>query len=73
MYVDPARAASASVRCWRQLEEQLRAATAYRRPCWRPARPGRAVRLYERAGYAVRPAFGGYPDNGLSVFYGKAP
>ena len=30
-----------------------------------------AVRLYERGGYAVRGAFGGYPDNGLSVFYGK--
>ncbi len=30
-----------------------------------------AVRLYERCGYAVRSAFGGYPDNGLSVFYGK--
>ena len=30
-----------------------------------------AVRLYERAGYAPRGAFGGYPDNGLSVFYGK--
>jgi len=30
-----------------------------------------AVRLYERAGYARRGAFGGYPDNGLSVFYGK--
>jgi putative acetyltransferase len=31
-----------------------------------------AVRLYRRAGYVARPAFGGYPDNGLSVFYGKA-
>ena len=30
-----------------------------------------AVRLYERAGYRARRAFGGYPDNGLSVFYGK--
>jgi putative acetyltransferase len=30
-----------------------------------------AVRLYERCGYAVRGAFGGYPDNGLSAFYGK--
>jgi putative acetyltransferase len=30
-----------------------------------------AVRLYERCGYARRTAFGGYPDNGLSVFYGK--
>jgi putative acetyltransferase len=31
-----------------------------------------AVRLYERAGYHRRPAFAGYPDNGLSAFYAKA-
>jgi putative acetyltransferase len=31
-----------------------------------------AVRLYERCGYIERGAYGGYPDNGLSVFYGKA-
>ncbi len=31
-----------------------------------------AVRLYERCGYRRRDAFGGYPDNGLSLFYGKA-
>ena len=30
-----------------------------------------AVRLYERAGYRERGPFGGYPDNGLSVFYGR--
>ncbi len=30
-----------------------------------------AVRLYERASYTRRGPFGGYPDNGLSVFYGK--
>lgn len=30
-----------------------------------------AVRLYERCGYMPRGAFGGYPVNGLSVFYGK--
>lgn len=30
-----------------------------------------AVRLYERAGYRRRGAFGGYPDNGLSLFYEK--
>lgn len=27
-----------------------------------------AIRLYERCGYRRRAAFGGYPDNGLSVF-----
>ncbi len=31
-----------------------------------------AVRLYQRRGYAERGPFGGYPDNGLSVFFGKA-
>jgi putative acetyltransferase len=31
-----------------------------------------AVRLYERCGYRQRGPFGGYPDNGLSRFYGKA-
>ncbi len=30
-----------------------------------------AVRLYTRMGYAVRGPFGGYPDNGLSVFMEK--
>ncbi len=31
-----------------------------------------ALRLYQRCGYARRAAFGGYPDNGLSVFMAKA-
>jgi putative acetyltransferase len=30
-----------------------------------------AVGLYEGAGYRLRGAFGGYPDNGLSLFYEK--
>lgn len=30
-----------------------------------------AVRLYERCGYRRCAAFGGYPDNGLSLFYEK--
>ncbi|MBT9490065.1 MAG: GNAT family N-acetyltransferase [Rubrivivax sp.] len=30
-----------------------------------------AVRLYQRCGYVRRPAYGGYPDNGLSVFFEK--
>jgi putative acetyltransferase len=30
-----------------------------------------AVRLYERAGYRCRAAFGGYPVNGLSLFLEK--
>jgi putative acetyltransferase len=31
-----------------------------------------AIRLYERCGYRRRAAFGGYPDNGWSVFLRKA-
>ena len=31
-----------------------------------------AVRLYERNGYRRRTPFGGYPDNGLSLFYEKS-
>ena len=31
-----------------------------------------AIRLYQRCGYVRRGAFGGYADNGLSLFYGKA-
>jgi putative acetyltransferase len=31
-----------------------------------------AMRLYERSGYRRRGTFGGYPDNGLSVFYEKS-
>ena len=30
-----------------------------------------AVRLYERCGYRRRNSFGGYPDNGLSLFLEK--
>jgi len=30
-----------------------------------------AMRLYERCGYGRRAPFGGYPDNGLSLFYAK--
>ena len=54
------------------VEEQLRA----RRVALATLETGHtqyeAVRLYERAGYTVRGPFGGYPDNGLSVFYEKA-
>jgi putative acetyltransferase len=30
-----------------------------------------ALRVYERCGYVRRGPFGGYPDNGLSLFYEK--
>jgi putative acetyltransferase len=31
-----------------------------------------AIRLYERCGYRRHGPFGGYRDNGLSLFYSKA-
>jgi putative acetyltransferase len=31
-----------------------------------------AVRLYERCGYRRRSAFGGYPEDSLSLFFEKA-
>ncbi|MFZ2651823.1 MAG: GNAT family N-acetyltransferase [Burkholderiaceae bacterium] len=34
-------------------------------------RQGEALRLYERCGYVKRAPFGGYEDNGTSVFYAK--
>ncbi len=34
-------------------------------------RQAEALRLYERCGYVKRPPFGGYADNGTSVFYAK--
>lgn len=72
MYVDPAARG-------RRIGEQLLAAleAQLRREGYRAAllETGReqtaAVRLYERCGYRERAAFAGYPDNGLSVFYGK--
>ena len=33
---------------------------------------GGATHSYERAGYAPRDPFAGYPDNGLSLFMAKA-
>jgi hypothetical protein len=48
------------------------AADGLRWRCWKPAPTSRGRALYERCGYAPRGPFGGYPDNGLSVFYGKA-
>jgi putative acetyltransferase len=35
------------------------------------AAQAQAVNLYERSGYRRRASFGGYPDNGLSLFYEK--
>ena len=73
MYVDPARRGERhGVRLLQALETDM-AAEGLR---WSLLETGEsqteAVRLYQRAGYRRRAAFGGYPDNGLSLFMSKA-
>jgi putative acetyltransferase len=72
MVVEPAlRGQGIGARVLAAIEDTMRA----ERLCLALLETGRdqieAVRLYERAGYTRRGAFGGYPDNGLSVFYGR--
>ena len=73
MYVDPARRGERlAARVLAVLEDRLRS-DGYGLALLETGREQvEAVRLYERCGYTERPSFGGYPDNGLSVFYGKA-
>lgn len=73
MYVDPAyRGHRLAAKLLAALEDGLRA-DGYRLALLETGRhQTEAVRLYEREGYTPHAAFGGYPDNGLSVFYGKA-
>ena len=73
MFVDPARRGERiGERVLQVLEDTLRS-QGYRLALLETGRQQvQAVRLYERAGYAPCAAYGGYPDNGLSVFYAKA-
>jgi putative acetyltransferase len=72
MYVDPAqRGHRLGVRLLGALEEGLLADGCRLALLETGRHQHEAVALYERCGYRLRPAFGGYPDNGLSVFYGK--
>ena len=73
MVVDPARRGQGiAARVLGVLEDTLRG-QGYTQALLETGREQvAAVRLYERCGYTQRAAFGGYPDNGLSVFYGKA-
>ena len=72
MYVDPAfRGRDIGVKLLDKIEAQLRGEGYKLALLETGSRQTQAVRLYERCGYARRGAFGGYPDNGLSVFYGK--
>lgn len=72
MYVDPAcRGKRLGVRLLQAIEQDLRDSGRALALLETGSDQTEAVRLYERAGYTQRGPFGGYPDNGLSVFYGK--
>ena len=72
MFVDPALRGQ---RLGSRMVATLEAALRHQGFGWALLETGRnqheAVRLYERAGYAYRGPFAGYPDNGLSVFMHK--
>jgi putative acetyltransferase len=72
MYVDPAeRGQRVGEQVLETLERALAAEGLRLALLETGAEQAAAVRLYERRGYRPRAAFGGYPDNGLSVFYEK--
>lgn len=72
MYVDPAqRGQRIGERLLQQLEQTLRERGLTQALLETGEDQHAAVRLYERCGYVRRTAFGGYPDNGLSVFMQK--
>jgi putative acetyltransferase len=72
MFVAPsARGLRIGQRLLATLEQRLRTAEVTLALLETGSDQHEAVRLYERSGYALRGAFGGYPDNGLSLFYEK--
>jgi putative acetyltransferase len=72
MYVDPSlRGQGVGVRLLQALEAHMRAQGLTLALLETGRDQHEAVRLYERGGYTQRGAFGGYPDNGLSLFYEK--
>lgn len=73
MVVDPARRGERiGARVLAAMEEALRAEGCTLALLETGRHQVEAVKLYERCGYAPRAPFGGYPDNGLSLFYAKA-
>ena len=73
MYVDPARRGEGiAERVLSELEQTLRAEGYGLARLETGRHQLEAVRLYKRCGYASCAPFGGYPDNGQSIFYGKA-
>ena len=72
MYVEPAlRGQRIAERVLAQMEQGLRDEGITLALLETGEEQTAAVRLYERSGYRRRGPFGGYPDNGLSVFFGK--
>jgi putative acetyltransferase len=72
MYVSPAcRGERLGSRLLAALEREMQARGLPLALLETGAEQTEAVRLYERSGYARRGAFGGYPDNGLSLFMAK--
>lgn len=73
MYVDPSRRGRRlGARLLDAMEDKLRR-DGYRLALLETGRDQtEAVKRYGRAGYALRGPFGGYPDNGLSLFMAKA-
>jgi putative acetyltransferase len=72
MYVDPAmRGQRIGERLLQTLEGSLREQGIALALLETGSNQREAVRLYERCGYTRRGAFGGYPDNGLSLFMAK--
>ncbi len=73
MYVDPTqRGRRIGVRLVETLEASMRAQGLTLSLLETGGDQQEAVRLYERCGYQRRGPFGGYPDNGLSLFLAKA-
>jgi putative acetyltransferase len=73
MYVDPARRGEGiGVRMLHALEQGMAAEGLTIALLETGEDQTQAVRLYQRAGYRRRGPFGGYPDNGLSLFFAKA-
>ncbi|MDE2080049.1 MAG: GNAT family N-acetyltransferase [Burkholderiales bacterium] len=73
MYVAPAERGRRTGQALLQALEDAARAQGRRRALLETGRDQiAAVRLYERCGYTRCAAFGGYPDNGLSLFMGKA-
>lgn len=72
MYVSPShRGDRIGARLLQALEDELLQRGVHLALLETGAEQTQAVRLYERAGYTLRGPFGGYPYNGLSLFYAK--